>query len=682
MAYVTPIGANPEQVEYRLTGAHGCESAEAAHTQFSYHADGRERPLVWTGAGLAEVGITAGSVLSEDQFDSARSLMAGLDPRTGERLVEPKLAVYDDAKVPLAPLLHAVQEAAGQAGGQPAELFTSVKLTRAYERAVRAVAADGEGALLRADEAGRLADSAGLDVEKVWGSGTYAVAVANLTETQTVTGLDGIAVEMVVPRRRVVGNMGYDVSFTLPKSHSLLLAFSDDETAASVERVYSEKVGATFDWLESQTAYGMRGKHGDGRTADTVAGSGFLGWSMVHRAARPVGDRVVGDPHWHVHVTVANMTKGEDGQWSTVAAGGRDLMRHTPAADHVLKALIRRQLAETYGVQFERSERTGAWEVAAIPDATLRAFSKRGASIEAMLRDLGFDPELATRRAEDLAAAQTRHGKTHATAAPDATLRSLWQQEARELGVDPDQVAAYALPHRPAVVGASAETTADGAGLLAEGDVESGGADTAVSRAGDDPADDTSDGPDAASERAGAPEVEENDSERRLLRDVVGRLLDPESGLTSSMRRFTRVDALAAVADALPAGAGDVQEIERLTDRALTDAGIVPLPAPVPAQRQAPAGGAPAVRRRAHAQRAAVHHRRRRRRRAGHPDRGRRSPRGTGSGAGQPADRGAGPVGRRGRAGLRAVAGAGRSRRAAGHQRPGRRRGPGAPGDW
>ena len=64
------------------------------------------------------------------------------------------------------------------------------------------------------------------------------------------------------------------------------------------------------------------------------------------------------------------------------------------------------------------------------------------ASIEAMLRDLGFDPELATRRAEDLAAAQTRHGKTHATAAPDATLRSLWQQEARELGVDPDQVAA------------------------------------------------------------------------------------------------------------------------------------------------------------------------------------------------------------------------------------------------
>ncbi len=99
-------------------------------------------------------------------------------------------------------------------------------------------------------------------------------------------------------------------------------------------------------------------------------------------------------------------------------------MRHAPAADHVPKALVRRRLSEQFGVSFARSERTGAWEVAAIPDATLRAFSKRGASIEAMLRDLGFDPALATRRAEHLVAAQTWHDKTEATAAPDATLRS------------------------------------------------------------------------------------------------------------------------------------------------------------------------------------------------------------------------------------------------------------------
>jgi conjugative relaxase-like TrwC/TraI family protein len=338
----------------------------------------------------------------------------------------------------------------------PEALFGSVKVGRAYGRAVRAVVNDGDGAMLRADDAGRIADAAGLDVESVWGPGVYAAAVANLTETRTVAGDDGETTERLVPRRRVVGNMGYDVSFTLPKSHSLLLAFADESTAAAVEQLYTAGVGATFDWLEGQTACGMRGHHGEGKSAQTVRGSGFLGRSMVHRAARPVGDRVVGDPHWHVHVTVANMTRGTDGGWSTVAAGGRDLMRHAPAADHVLKALVRRRLAEQFGVEFARSERTGAWEVAAIGDATLRAFSKRGVSIEAMLRDLGFDPALATRRAEDLAAAQTRHDKTEHTAAPDATLRSIWQAEARTLGVDPDELAAAALPGAAELPGAGA----------------------------------------------------------------------------------------------------------------------------------------------------------------------------------------------------------------------------------
>jgi len=512
--------------------------------RFSYHADGSERPLVWTGRGLAEVGITAGSVLDEGQFDSARALMAGLDPRTGERLVEPKLAVFDDAKVALAPLVHAVEAAAVARGVAPEALFGAVKVGRAYGRAVRAVVNDGDGAVLRADDAGRIADAAGLDVEAVWGAGVYAAAVGNLIETRTVTGPDGKSAERLVPRRRVVGNMGYDVSFTLPKSHSLLLAFADETTAASVEQLYTAGVGATFDWLEGQTAYGMRGHHGEGSRAQTVRGSGFLGWSMVHRAARPVGDRVVGDPHWHVHVTVANMTRGTDGGWSTVAAGGRDLMRHAPAADHVLKALVRRRLAEQFGVTFARSERTGAWEVAAIPDATLRAFSKRGASIEAMLRDLGFDPALATRRAEDLAAAQTRHDKTEHTAAPDATLRSIWQAEARTLGVDPDRLAAAALP----LAGMRART--------------------------------------AAGQPAG------EDEQAELLADVVSKLTDPEHGLTSGRRRFTRIDALAAVADALPAGAGDVAEIEGLCDRALAAAGIVALPDP-PGPRQiiTPAAG-------------------------------------------------------------------------------------------
>src|SRR5664280_1244788 len=53
-------------------------------------------------------------------------------------------------------------------------------------------------------------------------------------------------------RRVVVGNLGYDVSFTRPKSYSLPPAFADSDTAtaATVEAVYTEAVGRTFGWLE------------------------------------------------------------------------------------------------------------------------------------------------------------------------------------------------------------------------------------------------------------------------------------------------------------------------------------------------------------------------------------------------------------------------------------------------
>jgi hypothetical protein len=313
LAYVTAIGADPAQVEYRLGAGHGCTAESVAEARFSYHVDGRERPLRWIGSGLAAFGIDAGSELTAGQFDAARTLMAGCDPVTGERLVEPKLAVHADAKLPLTPLVDAVTASAAARGIEPVEFFPAAKDATAWDRAVRAVARSGEVARLRADDAGHLAEVAGLNPAAVWGAEKYQSAVWRLTETVTVTNADGVRETVVRPRRQVVGNLGYDISFTLPKSHSLLLAFADEPTAHRIEALYDAAVSETFTWLETATCYGMRGKHGEGHAADVVAGEGFAGWSMTHRAARPVGDATVGDPHWHVHVTVANLTKGTEG---------------------------------------------------------------------------------------------------------------------------------------------------------------------------------------------------------------------------------------------------------------------------------------------------------------------------------------------------------------------------------
>jgi len=157
------------------------------------------------------------------------------------------------------------------------------------------MASHGDGARLRADHAGRIADAARLAVEDVWGTAAFATAVGNLTEVRPGTAPDGATQERAVPRRVVVGNLGYDVSFTLPKSYSLLLAFADSDTAAAVEAVYTERVGRTFGWLEASAPTGCAATAGTARARPRWPG--FLGWSMVHRAARPVAGRTVGDPH-------------------------------------------------------------------------------------------------------------------------------------------------------------------------------------------------------------------------------------------------------------------------------------------------------------------------------------------------------------------------------------------------
>jgi conjugative relaxase-like TrwC/TraI family protein len=515
MAWVTAIGSNPAQIDYRLGVQHGCVGEGMNDTQFGYHTDHRERPLFWVGKALADLGIEAGSELTDDQHDMARALVNGYHPRTGEQLIKHKLGVPRDAKLQLAPLVRMIEGVANEAGVTVDEVLTSLRLRAMFARAQRAVDREGETALLRADHAGTLADAAGLSVDEIWGQDSYAEAASKLTKTITVTNSDGTQTEQVVDNRVVVGNLAYDVTLTLQGSYSAVRGLVDEDVGAELDAIYTEQALNLFGWLEDTTAYGMRGHHGDGQTAETTPGNGFAGWAMIHRAARPVDGAPIGDPHWHVHFTIANMTKGEDGKWSTVAAGGRDLMRHVPIVDKLLQAAVRDVLTKRYQVSFRRSERTGLWEIASIPDEVIRLFSKRGQGIEAALVEMGFTPNEASAALRRVAESTTRRAKGEATAAPDSSLRDYWRNEMIEAGFDPD------------------------IGL----------------------------GPHPEGVTVGA---------RPTLEELVSRLQDVEAGLTAHTRRFSRADALAAVADALPAG-GAVAEIEKLTDQVLARAGFVEL---------------------------------------------------------------------------------------------------------
>lgn len=546
MAYVTPLyGGSDEQIDYRLgITQHGCDS----DVQLGYRTDAKERPLTWIGEGLQAFGVdglAAGAELTKDQHDMARNLMRGQHPVTGEQLVKQKVAVPAAAKLSLGPLVAAVNEAAHARGVSAEALFAAdARLAKAWAAAERGVARRGGRAIARVDEASALAEAAGLDPAAVWGGERVGEARAALWETRPVVGADGRPVldpdgrpvtEMVEARTRV-GIVGYDIGITLPKSLSVLLAMAPDELTRRVEGVYATAAGRTFDWTEGRTSYVKRGHHGDGKTATHEASSGFSGWVMTHRAARPVGELPVGDPHWHVHITVANMARAKtDGAWLTVASGGRDLMRHAPAIDKVTQAQIRAELRAEFGISFARAERTGLWEVEHIPEEAITLFSKRGAQVNAVLEQLGYTPGTVSPKESRVLTRACRSGKGESTSLADVTLREYWRAQALSAGYDPADwmTAVFA---------------------------------------------DYSAGLDRAGERA-AERANETMSARHgaTLDDVIARLTDPEDGLTARTRRFSHLDALAAVADALPHGA-TVDEVEQLTDLVLQHPKFVRLP--------------------------------------------------------------------------------------------------------
>jgi conjugative relaxase-like TrwC/TraI family protein len=540
MAYVTALyGGSDAQIDYRLGLEHGCGS----DAQFSYHADARERPLVWIGEGLEAFGVpglTAGAELTEDQFEMARRLIRGQHPTSGEQLVVPKVAVPAAAKVSLGPLVAAVREAAQERGIDPAALFDErVALAKAWAVAERGVSSKGGRVVTRVDQAIALAESAGLDPDAVWGAERVGDARAALVEPrpvldehgQVVLDADGCPqVEMVAARERV-GIAGFDIGITLPKSLSVLLAMAPDELVGRIEGIYAEACNRTFAWTEHRTSYVKRGHHGDGQSARQERSSGFSGWVMTHRAARPVGDAVVGDPHWHVHITIANMGQAEDGSWLTVAAGGRDLFRHAPAIDALAQAQIRFELHHEYGITFARAEETGLWEVEHIPQGARELFSKRHDQVTKVLDALGYSNATASAKEARVLTRASRGGKSEATSAADTTLRELWQAEAVGAGYDPGNWMPTVLARYRA-------------------------------------------GRDSGTERANETMIARYGI---ALDDVVARLTDPDAGLTANARRFSHLDAVRAVAHALPHGIPDA-EVGKLTDLVLAHPVFVALP--------------------------------------------------------------------------------------------------------
>lgn len=226
-----------------------------------------------------------------------------------------------------------------------------------------------------------------------------------------------------------VRRSGYDVTFSAPKSVSVLMGLSSPEVAAHVRAAHTAALTDAVGLLETLAARAARGHQGDGQRAPRIATSGVIGAAFEHHTSR------ADDPQLHTHVLLLNLTQGVDGRWS--ALDSRTLHRQATTASYLYQHRLRAELTRRLGVAWTGVER-GVAEIEGIPQGLCRVFSTRRRQIEAHLAKhpepgsvtggrRGRVAQLAARAACLL----TRPAKQHT---PPASRRARWWTQATQAG--------------------------------------------------------------------------------------------------------------------------------------------------------------------------------------------------------------------------------------------------------
>src|ERR1700691_5736702 len=203
--------------------------------------------------------------------------------------------------------------------------------------------------------------------------------------------------EQLTVRTRTERRVGYDFTFSVPKSVSLLYAMSGDQAILSAFR---GAVDETMREMEAEMKTRVRKKG-----ADIDRTTGNMAWAeFIHTTSRSVDG--IPDPQLHAHCFVFNTTWDQEEQrWKAGQFG--DLNRDTPYFQAAFRVRLANRLQDLgFGVERKRDD----FEIAGVPTDMLKRFSRRTAVIEKVAAEKGItDPH---RKAE--LGAETREKKESA----------------------------------------------------------------------------------------------------------------------------------------------------------------------------------------------------------------------------------------------------------------------------
>ena len=216
--------------------------------------------------------------------------------------------------------------------------------------------------------------------------------------------------------RSMKGNVqvhGLDLTFSAPKSVSILYALGDADLQRNIVEAHEWAAEQAIAYMERDSARVVRGHKAS--KADLAAGIedtlrthravGFVGIRYRHRVNR------LQDPHLHTHYVIGNWAEGPDGRFTALA--GEHIYEHAKAGGAVYQLALRSRLRE-----LERWIEWGAVENGLadvseelVPAELRQEMSKRRAEILEVEAELVAQGMHAGRALRDATWRQTRNPK-------------------------------------------------------------------------------------------------------------------------------------------------------------------------------------------------------------------------------------------------------------------------------
>ncbi|RCS82583.1 MobF family relaxase [Brachybacterium alimentarium] len=205
------------------------------------------------------------------------------------------------------------------------------------------------------------------DLDSELGMGERAEQISLIEAEETESG-----------NRRAVA--GFDYTFSVPKSVSVLWGVADAGTQALIAQAHHDAVAQVVEFMEREVAATRSGyTAADGAVAQ-VEVTGLIATAFDHYDSRS------GDPQLHTHVVISNKVQTAlDGRWRSL--DGRPMHAAVVALSEHYNAVLADRLAGTLGVEWEARDRgrdrNPAWEITGVSEELIEEFSSRARDIDA-----------------------------------------------------------------------------------------------------------------------------------------------------------------------------------------------------------------------------------------------------------------------------------------------------------